>query len=179
LLAAALFGECGYQQVWARLVAALGGLPVATPCAAALAAACRRIGPAPLRALFDLLRGPAAGPASRGVWWYGRLVAAIDGTVFGCPETPANLAVYRKGGGGRGDTGYPLVRLLALVACGTRALLATTFGSIADGEPGYARDLLRPQFRRRRSDQRDRRARRRPAHPGQVRPPAAGLRPVW
>jgi hypothetical protein len=92
--------------------------------------------------LFDLLRGSAAGPATRGVWWHGRLLAALDGTILGCPETPANLAVYRKGGSGRGDTGYPLVRLLALVACGTRALLATTFGSIASGEPGYARDLL-------------------------------------
>jgi transposase IS4-like protein/DDE family transposase len=142
LLAAALFGECGYRQVWARLVAGLDGLAVARPSAAGLAAARRRIGAAPLRALVDLLRGPAAGSATRGVRWHGRLIVAVDGTVLGCPETPANLAVYGKGGGPHGGTGYPLVRVLALVACGTRALLATTFGSIARGEPGYARDLL-------------------------------------
>src|SRR3954468_6719341 len=38
LLAAALFGDCGYRQVWARLVAGLDGLAVARPSAAGLAA---------------------------------------------------------------------------------------------------------------------------------------------
>src|SRR3954462_14064625 len=57
LLAGALFAECGYQQVGARLIAALDRLPVATPSPAGLAAARRRIGAAPLAALFDLLRG--------------------------------------------------------------------------------------------------------------------------
>ncbi len=32
-----------------------------------------------MRALFDLLRGSAAGPATKGVWWRDRLVTAIDG----------------------------------------------------------------------------------------------------
>jgi hypothetical protein len=141
LLAAALFAEGGYRQVWARLVAGLDGLPVATPSPAGLAAARRRIGPAPLRALFDLLRGPAAGPATRGVWWRGRLVTAIDGTTICCPDTPANLGVYRKGGGHHGGTGYPMVRLLALVACGTRTVIDAVFGSIGRGETGYAADL--------------------------------------
>ena len=142
LLAAALFAECGYRQVWAHMIAGLDGLAVATPSAAALAAARRRIGAAPLRALFDLLRGPAAGPATKGVWWHGRLVTAIDGTTLCCADTPANLRVYCKGGSHHGGTGYPMVRLLALVACGTRALIATTFGPTSVGETGYAPDLL-------------------------------------
>src|SRR5207253_10975066 len=37
---------------------------------------------------------------------------------------------------------YPMVRLLALVACGTRALLAAAFGATTRGETGYARELL-------------------------------------
>ena len=142
LLAAALFAECGYSRVWARLVAGLDGLDVATPNPAALAQARRRLGAAPLAALFDQLRGPAAGPATRGVWWRGRLVAAVDGTTVCCPDTPANLTAVRKGGSHHGGTGYPMVRLLALVACGTRALLAATFGSTSRGETGYAVDLL-------------------------------------
>jgi hypothetical protein len=142
LLAGALFAECGYLQVWVRLTGGLDGLAVATPCAAALAAARRRIGAAPLRALFDLLRGPGAGPATPGVWWHGRLVVAFDGTSMCCADTPADLAVYCKGGGHHGGTGYPMIRLLALVACGTRAVLAATFGPTTVGETGYARDLL-------------------------------------
>jgi len=142
LLAAALFVECGYRQVWGHMIAGLDGLEVPAPSASALAQARRRVGPAPLAALFALLAGPAAGPASRGVWWHGRLVTAVDGTSLCCPDTAANLVVYRKGGSGHGGTGYPMIRLLALAACGTRALLAATFGSTARGEPGYARQLL-------------------------------------
>src|SRR3954467_9156777 len=124
------------------MIAGLDGLAVATPSAAGLAAARRRVGAAPLRALFGLLRGPAAGPATAGVWWHGRLICALDGTSLCCPDTPANLAVYCKGGSHHGGTGYPMVRLLALVACGTRALLQTTFGTISRGEPAYAAELV-------------------------------------
>src|SRR5690348_17054912 len=87
LLAAGLFADLGYGQVWARMIAGLDGLQVATPTAGGLAHARRRIGVAPLRALFDLLRGPAAGLAVKGVRWRGRLVTAIDGTILGCPDT--------------------------------------------------------------------------------------------
>jgi hypothetical protein len=142
LLAAALFTECGHRQVWARLTAGLDGLEVAAPSAAGLAGARRRVGAVPLRALFDLLRGPAAGPATRGVWWRGRLVCALDGTTLCCPDTPANLAVYGKGGSHHGGTGYPLIRLVAVVACGTRALLEMVFGTIGRGEPAYAAELV-------------------------------------
>lgn len=142
LLAAALFAERGYRQVWARMVTGLEKLPVATPSPAALAGARRRIGPAPMRALFDLLRGSAAGPATKGVWWRDRLVTAIDGTMMCCPDTAANLTVYRKGGSNHGGTGYPMVRLLALAACGTRTIIDAAFGATGRGETGYATDLV-------------------------------------
>ena len=142
LLAAGLFAELGYGQVWARMCAGLHGLAVARPSASALAAARRRLGVAPLRALFDLLRGPAAGLAQAGVYWRGRLVCAVDGTMLCCPDTAANLTVYRRGGGNHGGTGYPMLRLLALVACGPRTIIAATFGTDQVGEPGYARNLL-------------------------------------
>jgi hypothetical protein len=116
---------------------------VATPTAGALAQARRRVGPAPLRALFDLLRGPATGPATKGVYWRGRLVTAIDGTMMCCADTPANLRRFRRGGGHHGGTGYPMIRMLARVACGTRTLIDATFGSISIGETTYTRDLLR------------------------------------
>jgi hypothetical protein len=142
LLAGALFADRGYGQVWARMTAGLDGLDVADPTAGGLAQARRRIGIAPLRALFDLLRGPAAGVSVKGVRWRGRLVCAIDGTILGCPDTPANLQVYQRGGGYQGGTGYPLARVLALVACGTRTIIDATFGTDRVGETTYAHHLL-------------------------------------
>jgi hypothetical protein len=142
LLAGALFADLGYRQVWARMIAGLDGLDVAVPTAGALAQARRRIGVAPLRALFDLLRGPAAGVSVKGVRWRGRLVCAVDGTILGCPDTPANLRVFQRGGGYQGGTGYPLARVLALVACGTRTIIDATFGTDRVGETSYAHHLL-------------------------------------
>jgi hypothetical protein len=63
LSAAGLFAELGYCQVWARLTAGLYGIPVATPSSSALTQARRRVGAAPLAAVFRLLAGPAAGAA--------------------------------------------------------------------------------------------------------------------
>ena len=97
LLAGCLFAELGYGQVWHRLVAGLDGLAVAHPSPAALTQARRRLGAAPLRALFDLLRGPAAVPgAAAGVRWRGLLVCAIDGTIMTVADSPANLAVFTE-----------------------------------------------------------------------------------
>jgi Insertion element 4 transposase N-terminal/Transposase DDE domain len=144
LLAGCLFAELGYGQVWQRLVAGLDGLAVARPSPAALTQARRRLGTAPLRALFDLLRGPAAVPsAAPGVRWRGLLVCAIDGTIMTVADTPANLAVFTKQrGGATGGSSYPLLRLVALVSCGTRSVIGAVFGPAASGELSYASWLL-------------------------------------
>ena len=148
LLAAGLFTEIGFCQVWARLCAGLPGLSVPTPAASAVTAARVRVGVAPLAALFDLLRGAETGTARycgrTGVFWRGRLVTALDGTILCCPDTPANLSVFSKGGSSHGTTtGYPMVRVLALVACGTRTIIDAVFGTDRVGELAYAGRLLR------------------------------------
>ncbi|WP_406434247.1 hypothetical protein OHA59_45665 [Streptomyces sp. NBC_01589] len=40
------------------------------------------------------------------------------------------------------EFGYPLLRLLTLVECGTRALIAAAFGPESEGELPYAKRLL-------------------------------------
>jgi hypothetical protein len=141
LLAGCLFSGMGYLQVWQRLVAGLDGLPVAAPTASALAQARRRVGVGPLRFLFELLRGPAPG----GLRWRGLLVCALDGTTMAVPDSAANLACYPRPRGGNGTVGYPLARLVALVACGTRAVIDAVSGPAAGpgtGEVSYAYRLL-------------------------------------
>ncbi len=143
VLAACLFPETGYLGVWRKLTGALAGLPVPTPSASALAQARRRIGPAPLKWLFDLLKGPVAGPRTPGARWRGLLVVALDGTTMTVPDSPAVLTRFTKQAGNHGGTGYPQVRLLALVACGTRTLIDAVFGPTTSGETTYAPRLLR------------------------------------
>ncbi|MDG4792374.1 IS4 family transposase [Micromonospora sp. WMMD1082] len=138
LLAAGLFAEVGYRQVWARLVAGLDGLTVALPTSSALSQARRRVGDKPLVALFRLLSGPPAGAAR----WRGLLVCAIDGTSMFVPDTTANLRVYPRQAGSHGGSGYPMLRLVAVVACGTRAVIDAVFAPISIGELGCAGRLL-------------------------------------
>lgn len=137
LLAAGLFAELGYRQVWARLTSGLEE-PGVVPSSSALAQARRRVGVAPLKALFELLAGAPAG-AER---WRGLLVCALDGTTMSVPDSSANLARYGHQSGSHGGSGYPLVRVLAVVACGTRALLAVAFGPFKTGEIGYSPRVL-------------------------------------
>ena len=58
-------------------------------------------------------------------------------------DSAANLAVYSKQRGGRnGDSGYPMLRLLALVSCGTRTVIDAVFRPVSAGETTCARLLL-------------------------------------
>jgi Insertion element 4 transposase N-terminal/Transposase DDE domain len=139
LLAGCLFAELGYGQVWDRMAAGLDGLDAAAPTASAMTQARRRLGAGPLRELFFLLRGPAPG----GARWRGLLVCAIDGTVMAVADSAANLAVYSKQRGGvNGGAGYPTLRLLALVSCGTRTVIDAVFSPVSKGETTCAPGLL-------------------------------------
>lgn len=138
LLAGALFAGQGWGQVWARLTASLPGQHLA-PAPASVTEAMRRVGVEPLQALFDLLKGAAATTARQAVWFAGRLIVAIDGTQIAVPDSPANLVSFPKPAAGpNGQAGYPMLRLVAIVACGTRSVIDAVFGTDAVGELTYA-----------------------------------------
>jgi Insertion element 4 transposase N-terminal/Transposase DDE domain len=142
LLAACLFPEVGYSGVWRKLTTALDGLPTATPTDSGLSAARHRVAVAPLRWLFDLLRGPAATSRRSGIRWRGLLVCAIDGTTLTVPDNPRMLTRFTKQRGNHGGTGYPQIRLVALLACGTRTVIDAVFGPTTIGETTYTPRLL-------------------------------------
>src|SRR5882757_1316935 len=143
LLAGCLFAELGYRQVWLRLVAGLDGLDVADPSQTALSKARRRVGPKPLRALFELLRGPAAATPAAAVRWRGLLVCAIDGTTMSVADAPATVTRFSKQRGGpTGGSSYPMLRLVAVVSCGTRSIIDAVFGPTSTGETSYAARLV-------------------------------------
>lgn len=142
LLAGCLFPEVGYLGVWRKLTAALSALPLVSPSAGGLAQARRRVGVAPVRWLFDLLRGPAATARQSGVRWRGLLVCAIDGTTLTVPDNPRMLTRFGKHRGNHGGTGYPQIRLVALLACGTRTVIDAVFGPTSTGETTYTPRLL-------------------------------------
>ena len=62
VLALGLFPHLGYARVWGKLTAGLAGLGLPAPSEKALRDLRRRIGPAPLKALFEVIAGPLAQP---------------------------------------------------------------------------------------------------------------------
>ena len=66
LLALGMYPRLGYARVWAKLTAGLAGLDLPCPSEKALRDLRRRLGPAPLKALFEVVAGPLAQPRHAG-----------------------------------------------------------------------------------------------------------------
>jgi hypothetical protein len=143
VLAMCLFPRAGYQGVWGKLVAGLRVLGLAAPSGKALRDLRRRIGIAPVKALFEILAGPLGWPRTPGIMFGRYRTVSFDGCKsVKVPDTAGNRVWLGKQKASNGETGYPAVALMALVETGTRALLGAVFGPGAEGETGQARELL-------------------------------------
>jgi transposase IS4-like protein/DDE family transposase len=149
VLALGLFPRLGYAQVWAKLtagLAGLSGLAVARPSEKALRDLRRRLGPAPLKALFEVVAGPLGQPRTPGVCFAGLRTVAFDGChSLKVPDTDRNRSWLGRILHKTGFAGYPTLRLMGLVETGTRGLLGAALGSArhrGGGEVALARRLL-------------------------------------
>ncbi len=144
VLALGMFPRLGYLRVWGKLTAGLAGLDLPCPSEKALRDLRRRLGPAPLRALFEVVAGPLAQPRTPGVRFCGLRTVAFDGcNSVKIPDTDRNQSWIGKIRYRMGLAGYPTLRLMALAETGTRGLLGATVGSASDrDEATLARRLL-------------------------------------
>ncbi|MCZ4612317.1 IS4 family transposase, partial [Streptomyces sp. Lzd4kr] len=143
LLALGLFPHLGYAKVWDKLVAGLAGLPVAAPSEKALRDLRRRLGPVPLRSLFEVVAGPLAQPRTPGARYRHWRTVAFDGcSSIKVPDAERNRGWFGRARVHLGWAGYPTLRLMALVETGSRGLLGAAFGPTFHGEAHYARQLM-------------------------------------
>ena len=139
-----LFSALPYQSVFLLVTAGLG---LTAPATTALTAARRRLGDKPLESLFRRLCAPLS-PA-REPWSHvaGLLAVAWDGTGITVADTEANAASFGRPGAARrqGAPPAPQIRLVMLIACGTRAALGAAAGPCrgkGTGERALAGQLL-------------------------------------
>jgi Insertion element 4 transposase N-terminal/Transposase DDE domain len=146
VLALGLFPQIGYARVWAKLVAGLTGAGLVVPAVSekALRELRRRIGPAPLKALFEVVAGPLAQPRTPGTCFAGLRTVAFDGlNSLKVPDTDRNRSWMGRIRYRMGFAGYPTLRLMCLAETGTRGLLGATIGAADDrDEATLARRLL-------------------------------------
>ncbi|MET7855575.1 IS4 family transposase, partial [Streptomyces avermitilis] len=143
VLALGLFPSLGYLRVWDKLTAGLPGREVHRPSEKALRDLRRRLGPAPMKALFEVLAGPLAQPRTPGVCYRRWRTVAFDGcSSIKVPDRERNRSWLGRPNSGWGWAGYPLVRLMVLCETGTRGLLGAVFGPTRNGEMFYAGRLM-------------------------------------
>ena len=143
VLALGLFPHLGYAKVWDKLVASLTGLTVPAPSEKALRDLRRRLGTAPVKALFEIVAGPLAQPRTPGVRYRRWRTVAFDGcSSIMVPDAERNRSHFGRNRNRHGWSGYPLLRLMTLVETGSRGLLGAVFGPTRHGENHYAQRLL-------------------------------------
>jgi hypothetical protein len=150
-LALALFMDRGAARVMRKLAGVLAwaerGVTVTVPSEEALSNARSRLGPGPLRLLFEKVAGPVAAPGAPGAFWRGLRLVSLDGTTLDAQDEEANWQRFggpatKTAAGKRLRGAFPQVRLLALAECGTRALIAAVHGAYGTGEKTLARELI-------------------------------------
>ena len=143
VLGMALFRDLPIVDVVKELALVLPGSGAGRIAASAVMQARARLGASPLQWLFERCAEAWAKTSADRLRWRGLAVYGVDGTTVRVPDSPENRAEFggQRAGGGRGVSGYPLVRVVTLMALRSHLLLAARFGPYNVSERKYARDL--------------------------------------
>ncbi len=101
-----------------------------------------RVGARPLEWLFVRTATQWGHTSADQNRWRSLAVYGVDGTTLRVPDSDENRKHFggQPAGEGRGDSGYPQLRLVVLMALRSHVLAAASFGPYSD-ERGYANDL--------------------------------------
>jgi Insertion element 4 transposase N-terminal/Transposase DDE domain len=101
-----------------------------------------KLGPAPVRFLFEQVAGPIGDAGAPEVFCCGHRVVSIDGSTSDVPDSTANDEHFGRPSNQARDGAFPQVRWLAAAESGTGSLLGASLGPYRDSEQALARDLL-------------------------------------
>jgi len=109
----------------------------------AISKARRRVGEDPLAYLFTATAAEWATRSAAADRWRGLALYGLDGTVMRVADSPENRAAFggHTNGAGRGESGYPLVRVVAMMALRSHLLSGFRFADFHTGETTLARDI--------------------------------------
>jgi Insertion element 4 transposase N-terminal/Transposase DDE domain len=144
VLALALFSPAPYLEVLRHLTEGLRDLgrwgSWRMPAKSSLFRARERLGAEPLRVLFAATARPLATPSTPGAFWRGLRLVAVDGSCWDAADPPANDKEFGRPGTHRGEGGgaFPQVRMVALVECGTHAVVDAELAGCRVGETTLA-----------------------------------------
>lgn len=139
IIGMALMRDLTIVQVVDRLELALPGKgPVAT---STVMEARARLGKAPLEWLFVTTSDAWAHRSAREHQWRELAIYGVDGSSLRVADSDENRKHFGGTDGHRGPSGYPLVRLVTLMALRSHLLAAVQFGPYETHENHYAAEL--------------------------------------
>jgi hypothetical protein len=111
--------------------------------ASAVAQARARLGAAPMEWLFVRTADQWAHQSAARRRWRGLALYGVDGTTMRVPDSDDNRTHFggQPAGEGRGDAGYPQLRLVTVMALRSHLVAAASWGPYRDDERTYAEDL--------------------------------------
>ena len=111
----------------------------------AIAQARQRLGDEPMAYLFAATAAAWADKSADRHRWRGLALYGADGTTLRVADTAENRAAFggQNAGGDRGESGYPLVRILGVMALRSHLLSAVRFADYRTGEVTLAQELWR------------------------------------
>jgi hypothetical protein len=124
----ALFSDASYVEVYRQLEETQKWLfgpsrGIKVPAKSSITYGRQRLGTEALEHLFrSVVRPIAIVGETRGAFFRGLRVVAIDGLVLNVLDTEANANEFQRAASQNGPAGYPYVRMVALVECGTHVL---------------------------------------------------------
>ena len=102
-----------------------------------------RVGSEPVRWLFERSASVWSARSAEAHEWRGLKLYGMDGSTVRVPDTPENRETFGGQSGREGsESGYPMVRIVALMVLRSHLLVGCNFGSYGANEIQYAWPLL-------------------------------------
>jgi hypothetical protein len=136
----ALMRNRSIHEVVSKLDLALPG-PSLTVAPSTVVEARARLGADSMAGLFTISAEHWAHASARAHGWRGLALYGVDGTTLRVPDSPENAAHFGYARGKRGESAYPIVRAVGLMALRSHLLAAVEFGSYATSEIAHSVDL--------------------------------------
>ena len=143
-----LFFDDDYEEVMRKVVGSLQDMRSwsdswQVPSASAISQARSRLGPEPLKELFERVAVPLAGPGTKGAWLGSYRLMAVDGFILDVADTPSNVESFGLHKTDHPRSSYPQVRVIGLAECGSHAVVDAVLGGRRTAEQVLLPDLFR------------------------------------
>jgi len=101
-----------------------------------------RLGPEPLKKLYEASVAPIAERRTKGAWYREWRLISLDGSTLDTADTEENENAFGRPGASRGASAFPKIRFVALLENGTHVLWAARMSKYSTDEITLAQDVV-------------------------------------